>query len=243
MSEIRWYMLIGKEKVDYLNAPEEVNEAAEAAYRQEYDEHLEANRGRDRLSEIDAEAHLYGTEAANRVWEKWFAAAKKENRDLEYTLEAIPQSQVVLLEDINEELLRCLAHHPKTLYDLTSRKFEELIAKILKDFGFDVELTKTTRDGGVDLYAYLKNRVSDFLVLVECKKYSPDNSVGVDIVRQLYGVQEAQKANKSLIVTTSFFTKPAQDFRKLILSEMDLKDYDDLKVWLENYIEINPRAT
>jgi hypothetical protein len=43
----------------------------------------------------------------------------------------------ILVIDVNKELKRYLAKHPQKLYDLSPRKFEELVADILKDFGFE----------------------------------------------------------------------------------------------------------
>lgn len=146
-----------------------------------------------------------------------------------------PPETSPLLTDISEEIKRYLAKHPKALHDLTPRKFEELIASIMKDFGFDVELTKATRDGGRDIIAYLKNAVTSYLTYIECKRYSQDNKVGVGIIRQVTGVHHLRKANKSMIVTTSFFTKDAVKESRLIENALDLKDYNDIKKWLERY--------
>ncbi len=146
-----------------------------------------------------------------------------------------------LVVDINDEIKQYFAKHPEKLYDLSSRKFEQLIADILCDFGFDVELTPATRDGGKDIYAYIKNEVCSFLMFVECKKWSPSKHVGIEVVQRLYGVQQSSKANKSMIITTSFFTKPAIEESKNYEALMTLNDYDDLKKWLEQY-EMEPRA-
>jgi len=138
---------------------------------------------------------------------------------------------------INTELKRYLATHPEKLYELDSRKFEVLVADILKDFGFEVEITPATRDGGKDIYAYIRNQVCSMLMFVECKRYAPDHPVGIDIVQRLYGVQTSQHANKSMIVTTSFFTLPATKEARRYESLMDLRDYDDLKKWLARYAD------
>jgi len=122
------------------------------------------------------------------------------------------------------------------MYDLTPRKFEELIASILEDFGLDVELTKSTRDGGFDIYAYVRHAVASFLVLVECKKWERSQHVGIEIVQRLFGIQQNLRASKSLIVTTSFFTSPAKEECRLYKGMMELKDFNDLKSWLEKYI-------
>lgn len=140
-----------------------------------------------------------------------------------------------ILIDINEELKRYLNKYPEKLYDLSPRKFEELIADILSDFGFEVELTPATHDGGKDIYAYIKNQVCSFLMFVECKKWSPSQHVGIEVVQRLYGVQQINKANKSMVVTTSFFTKPAIEESKRYEALMRLTDYDELKTWLKQY--------
>jgi len=140
-----------------------------------------------------------------------------------------------LILDINKELLKYIAKHPGALYDISPRKFEELIADILKDMGFDVELTKMTRDGGRDIVAHIKNQLTSMLMFVECKHYAKDRPVGVDIIRQVVGVKELYKPNKSIIVTSSFFSKDAHKERNLIESQLDLKDYKDIKNWLGKY--------
>ncbi|QIH37061.1 restriction endonuclease [Sphingobacterium sp. DR205] len=57
----------------------------------------------------------------------------------------------------------------------------------------------------------------------------------VGIIRQVTGVHYLEKPSKSIIVTTSFFTKDAQDAAKKIEQQLALKDYNDLKQWLEKY--------
>ncbi|MBN8694666.1 MAG: SiaC family regulatory phosphoprotein [Bacteroidetes bacterium] len=146
-----------------------------------------------------------------------------------------PKEHKTLIIDINQEILKYLAKHPEYLHDLTPRKFEELVADILKDFGFDVELTKISRDGGRDIIARIRNSLTNILMFVECKHYAPDRPVGVDIIRQVVGVNEIFKPNKSLIVTSSYFTKDAIKERNLIETKLDLKDHLDIKNWLERY--------
>jgi restriction endonuclease Mrr len=110
------------------------------------------------------------------------------------------------------------------LYDLSPRKFEELVADILKDFGFDVSLTPSTRDGGKDILAYMRKQICSYLMFVECKRWKPDQHVGIEIVQRLYGVQQANNANKSMVVTTSFFSKSAIEESKRYEYMMALKD-------------------
>jgi CRISPR/Cas system Type II protein with McrA/HNH and RuvC-like nuclease domain len=57
------------------------------------------------------------------------------------------------LQEISDELIRYLARHPHLMRNLDPRKFEELVAELLRDKGYEVELTPRTRDGGLDIIA------------------------------------------------------------------------------------------
>ena len=52
---------------------------------------------------------------------------------------------------VNEALIERLRVQPQAIYDLPPRKFEELIAELLDDLGYEVELTPATGDGGKDI--------------------------------------------------------------------------------------------
>ena len=50
----------------------------------------------------------------------------------------------IIVTDINDEIKKYFSMNPHKLYDLSPRKFEELIADILEDFGFNTEMTPST---------------------------------------------------------------------------------------------------
>jgi HJR/Mrr/RecB family endonuclease len=141
----------------------------------------------------------------------------------------------IALTDINEEVKKFLKKHPEKLYQLSPRKFEELIASIMNDLGFDVELTKATKDGGKDIIATIRNSVTSFLAYIECKKYAPENRIGVEIIRNVLGVQYLRKPSKSIIITTSFFTEEAKEECRNFENQLDLKDFNNIKEWLNRY--------
>ena len=169
------------------------------------------------------------------LWAVFEANQKKLDEKLNSTTDLGCNLKLV---PINEELKRYFSLHPEKLYNITPRKFEELVADILKDFGFDVELTSATRDGGFDIYAYMKTQIGTFLTFVECKRWTPPNNVGIEVVQRLQGVQHINNAHKSMIVTTSYFTQPAILASRARENLMTLVDYNDLKKWLENYHKI-----
>ncbi len=144
----------------------------------------------------------------------------------------LPRIEVMTIDDHIKAYFKT---HPEELYSLSPRKFEELIASIIKDMGFDVELTQATRDGGRDIIAYIRTGITSYLTHIECKRYAPENKISVDIVRSVTGVHYMRNANKSIIVTTGFFTKDAIKEAKLVQHSLELKDYNDLKEILSKY--------
>lgn len=98
------------------------------------------------------------------------------------------------IKNVSYELLLKLNNNPKLLYSLTPRKFEEVVAELFYRMGYDVTITQMTRDGGKDIYVAKKNELGSFLYIVECKKYSPDRTIGVGFIRELYGVVQAERA-------------------------------------------------
>ena len=133
---------------------------------------------------------------------------------------------------VSEELLRKLSEKPSLIYELSPRKFEEVVAELLHRQGYEITVTPLSRDGGKDIYAGQKTALGSFLYIVQCKKYSPDNPVGVGLVRELYGVVEAEKATAGILATTSFFTRPAKEFQKQIEFRVSLQDYFGIQKWL-----------
>ncbi len=136
----------------------------------------------------------------------------------------------------NDSLILTLKKRPSDLYGITPRQFEEVIADLLTDMGMDVELTPATRDGGKDILAFMKTDIGRFLCLVEAKQYDKRRPVGVSLVRSLYGaVWDHHQATSGMLVTTSRFAKPAEEFQERHKYKLSLKDYDDVVSWLLKY--------
>lgn len=177
----------------------------------------------------DAESKLYASalriEIAGTFQEEFYNEPESEDEG----------SPDLVLTSIDEEVKRYLKKYPQKLYELSPRKFEELVASILQDLGFEVELTQATRDGGRDIIAHVRNAVSSYLTYIECKRYAADNKVGVGIVREVIGVHHIRKPTKSIIVTTSFFSKDAIKEAEKMESQLDLKDFTAIKAWLQRY--------
>lgn len=136
---------------------------------------------------------------------------------------------------ISEELIMHLLKYPDEIYRLQPRRFEELVAELFADLGYQVALTPETRDKGVDIYAAKRDPLGDLLYVVECKQYQPHRKVGVGHVRTLYGVKSIEQASAAILVTSSFFSSDAEAFQAQYKHEISLKDYYDIRDWLRDY--------
>jgi len=137
-----------------------------------------------------------------------------------------------IIVSANNNLISRLKKHPSHLHTISPREFEELLADLLKDMGWEVELTPKTRDGGSDILAYLNTEVGRLLCLVEAKHYREDRKIGVDLIRTLYGTLCDAQANSAMLVTTSSFTSGAKEFQQKHTYQLTLRDYADVVEWI-----------
>lgn len=142
------------------------------------------------------------------------------------------QEIIVASNQFWDQQIRYFSNNPTALRTTDPRHFEELIAELLDRNGLDVELTPPSGDGGRDVLAWANTLAGRHLYLVECKRYAANRPVGVEIVRALYGVVQAENATAGLIVATSEFTKGAKQFQETIKHRMDLRGYEGLIEWL-----------
>jgi len=138
---------------------------------------------------------------------------------------------------VSDAFLREIADHPRLMFEMLPRRFEQLVAELLERHGYMVTLTPQSRDGGKDMYAARRDDVGSFLYVVECKRHAPDRPVGVGIVRALHGVAQHERVNAAMLMTTSYFSAPAREFAADLRYQISLKDYFDLRHWLDRYRE------
>jgi restriction system protein len=135
----------------------------------------------------------------------------------------------------NDAMIRALKKQPADVFKLTSREYEELVAELLNDMGYDVTLTPATRDGGKDILASFKTDCGEFLCLVEAKHYRQDRKIGVSLVRELYGTLCDYQANSGMLVTTSSYSKDARALQQKHKYLLSLHDYTDVAGWIQKY--------
>jgi len=93
------------------------------------------------------------------------------------------------------------------LAGLSWEAFEQVAAQGFVSMGFEAQLTAEGADGGYDIV--LTSPAGRFLVQA---KHWREGSVGVDVVRALYGVVQAEGATGGYVVTSGSFTLAAAEF-------------------------------
>jgi hypothetical protein len=84
-------------------------------------------------------------------------------------LDEEPQIVVQSAKLVYDELIDAIAKDPDLLHQLNNRRFEELVACIWENHGFDVALTAQTRDQGRSVIA-VQRTLTSTKYLIECKK-------------------------------------------------------------------------
>lgn len=94
--------------------------------------------------------------------------------------------------------------------NLTPKDFEKLVASLYQDMDYQVRLTKSSYDGGIDIYAEKNLIGSKEKIIIQCKNYT--SNIPVDEVRKLLGVVTSTKSTKGVLVASSDFTNEAIKF-------------------------------
>ena len=124
----------------------------------------------------------------------------------------------------------------ESIRGLSWESFEGLVAEAYRRKGYTVEQSLAGgADGGVDLVL----RKDGQTTLVQCKQWR-SSAVGAPVVREIYGVQMHEKADRAIVITSGHFTREAETF--VAGKPMELVDGQQL-LGLVRSVQTQPRAT
>jgi hypothetical protein len=126
---------------------------------------------------------------------------------------------------IERDIIAEIKKEPGDIYKLTSRQFEELVVDMYRRNGFNVTLTKKTRDGGKDFIISNPSLLGNQLIYGECKKNRPDRPVGLEIIKQLHSTIMTDRATGGILVSSSYFSPDAQKFVQQYQHQLELIDF------------------
>jgi len=148
-----------------------------------------------------------------------------------------PSSKAVLasLSEIEVELVTYLAKHPELMHEIDPQAFEKLVAELMAAHGFCVEWTGRDKSTAADVIAFRRNALGlQENYIVECKRYSRDRAVSIEVARALYGAKVDEGFANALLVTTSRFQRGVEEFA-LKRWDLHLVAFRKLLEWLNRY--------
>lgn len=86
----------------------------------------------------------------------------------------------------------------------------DVFEKVFSSDGAEVNVTRASRDEGVDAVVIDPDPLKGGKIVVQAKRYR--KAVGVVAVRELYGSMQNERAGRGILVTTAHFGKAAHDF-------------------------------
>lgn len=152
----------------------------------------------------------------------------------------IPIARRPLISRTIRESILLAEKDRSSLLALSPRKFEIFMAAIFEGLGYEVSLSKASRDGGVDLLCLKSCHGIPFSLAVEVKRYT-NKPVDVRLIRSFVGSNREHKANRLLFVTTSSYTKPAIEYAERFAGHfLSLASYDEIRQWCFDVRYENP---
>ena len=135
-------------------------------------------------------------------------------------------------------LVQAFVRNPQLMFDLDSRKWEEMIAGAYAAEGWEiVTLTPRSGDGGKDVIATRRD-FGSIRFIEQVKRYSPGNLVTFEEVTAMLGVLDLERnASKGIITTTSDFAPGVYTnnrIAELRPSRLDLRPGLELLKWLSS---------
>jgi len=115
--------------------------------------------------------------------------------------------------------------------EMDAYQFENLVADILKKYDWDVSVTPSSVDRGVDIIA-AKLYPFEQKVLIQTKRYAERNRVGGPEVRKYASLRQQEEGDIVVLVTSSSFTQQANEIANQL--NVKLVDGDQLFDMISN---------
>ncbi|MDB2123707.1 restriction endonuclease [Clostridium paraputrificum] len=136
-----------------------------------------------------------------------YKAIKALNSYLDAEIMYMPDDRIIGIEQcisiIEAKFIYTNVGLEKHILNLSPREFELLIGSLYRHLGYEVEVTKATRDGGKDIIARIKREDGNEIVYAECKLYKT-SELTPEKVNALFGVICIDNINRGVIFCTGY---------------------------------------
>jgi HJR/Mrr/RecB family endonuclease len=141
---------------------------------------------------------------------------------------------------VSRELYEGLRKNPEALLQVSKSDFEGLCAEIFARRGFEVDLFRDTKDGGIDFLAVNGEEIDPLVFAVQVKqpevrRGKPRRSLGRPVVQQIYGAAKAWDLAGAVAISGSTYSEEAAAFVQNKPAEMSVHNAQDVLAWIEKY--------
>lgn len=176
---------------------------------------------------------LYG-----RVSQKTWDGAVSLDRLFEG--EHIPDDQTVYLD---QRYIDYLARNGEEMGRIHWRNFERLTTEFFRRQGYEVDLGKGTKDGGIDVRVWTDkdSKSGPPLMLIQCKRYK--DVVGIETVKAFWSDVHFAGAEKGLIATTSSVSRDSKKLCRVRKWPMTFAEAAEIQKWVRTMWRHAPAMT
>ena len=133
-----------------------------------------------------------------------------------------------------------LADNTEVLSGVSRDDFESLCAEIFVRRGFDVDVFRKTKDGGIAFIAVKSENDVPIILAIQCKQ--PDvrvgksrRSLGRAVVQQIYGAAKAWDLDGAVALSGAKYSKEAANFAALKPNEIQVHGETEILKWITEY--------
>lgn len=165
---------------------------------------------------------------------------------IEPVVEATPEEIVgKAMATLNAKLIDEVLEQVKEVEPL---KFEQLVLDLMLKMGYGGSregagrLTQASNDGGVDGLIN-EDKLGLDVIYLQAKRYT-ENSIGRPKIQEFVGALAGRQANKGVFITTSAFSKGAEEYAKTVQQKIILIDGERLaELMIEHNLGVSIEQT
>lgn len=134
---------------------------------------------------------------------------RNEIRNTENTIEEdedFDSEILIIVRNTIDKFCRAIAQNPLALNALEWRDIERIVAETLETIGFNVELTRSTKDGGKDIIVSFTVNKNKFKYYIEVKHWREGGKPGDKHIKSFIQVNARDETNGGIFISTSGYT-------------------------------------
>lgn len=204
---------------------------------------LKTNPSRLGLADLDKyeEFKAFKTRRATKAFSSRISSETDDDTTTSTPSEQLEAGYQSVREDLSDDLL-------EKLKQVSPAFFERIVVELLVKMGYGGSLVDAGKaigrsgDGGID-GIIKEDKLGLDVIYIQAKRWD-NNSVGRPEVQQFAGALQGQRANKGIFITTSRFTKEAEEFATGIGSKIVLIDGEQLaQLMIDHDVGVSTAAT